>query len=93
MSYNEIKENLEEELQYYSDLKELTTSHLKEFCQNKEYPIEDRWNIFITSDLGVHENWEEFDEGGYEKEDYDEIIINLKEEILQMFIKSFTYDW
>jgi hypothetical protein len=117
------------------------TQKVKSFCQNKEYPLNVRWNLFIDSDFGEHEFYipnfktisierlQDFERHytiysidlielyedyisdklyednqytfKYSSEEYDNFIKNecdpltnlFKEEILQLFIKSFEYDW
>lgn len=41
----------------FNKQKEELTKKVKKYCQNKEYPLNDRWKLFIESDLGKHENW------------------------------------
>jgi len=115
--YEEIKIKLLNDLQYYFNILHETTFEVEDFVKNKEYPLEDRWEIFIESGLGNEESFmvyfksydiEEYlcrhdkyetiyiqniiDDSIDRKESL-ETINNLKEEILQMFIKSFEYDW
>lgn len=51
------------EINRYQDLKENTTKKVKEYVQNKENPLEERWNIFIASELGDHLSYYEEFEG------------------------------
>lgn len=123
--YEEIFDSLQ---LYYNVLHE-TKKELEIFVKNKNFPLEDRWKLFIESGLGEHKTWyqdfESYDINDflaererykhidveniidhindrkldYEDDDennvdyYDELIYNLKEEILQKFIKSFEYGW
>jgi hypothetical protein len=132
---------LKGELLLFNKQKQDLTQKVKSFCQNKEYPLDARWNLFINSDFGEHKNYiQHFDTidleylrdfykyeliesdylidiyFDYMSEDlYDNLDITcnygtdeyqlfiethvnpkidiFKEEILQLFIKSFTYDW
>lgn len=132
---------LKGELFIFNKQKKELTRKVKLFCQNKEYPLDDRWNLFINSDLGNHKNYiQDFaiidleylrDFNKYELVKSDDLIdmyfdylsddlydnLNMtcnygtdeyqsfiethvnpkvdafKEEILKLFIKSFTYDW
>lgn len=134
-------DHLNDELLLFNKQKEELTQKVKEFCQNKEHPIESRWKLFIESNLGEHENYyidfetieleylrdfnkyefvrcvdlidmykdhssdQLYDEleltcnyGTDEYEYFIKIEVNpkvdiFKEEILQLFVKSFTYDW
>ena len=99
----------------FNHQKEELTKKVEEYCQNKEYPLDKRWDLFIESDLGKHESWcidlnsVDLDNFYAEKDRYqffnvDDLIFwfddhaytnidEIKEELLQMFIKSFEYDW
>ena len=48
---------LKGELVTFSKQKEDLTQKVKSFCQNKEYPLDDRWKLFIESNLGEHQDW------------------------------------
>jgi len=48
---------LKEELTTFNKQKQDLTQKIKSFCQNKEYPLNDRWNLFIKSDLGEHQSY------------------------------------
>ena len=109
---------LKGELTLFNKQKEELTQKVKLFCQNKEYPLDDRWDLFINSNLGEHDscyidlksyNMDDFlayrDRHEYIEVDLiiefisdntvnpDDFIDSVKEELLQMFIKSFTYYW
>jgi len=106
---------LKGELVIFNKQKEDLTQKVKSFCQNKEYPLDDRWNLFIESDLGEHQSWyldlNSVDLYNYysNRERHQKIeskylifwldehaytnVNEIKEEILQLFIKSFEYDW
>lgn len=125
----------------FNHQKEELTKKVKEYCQNKEFPLDKRWSLFIDNDLGEHNSWiqdfetikieklanfnryelilsnnlvelyfdyisdELYNEleltCNYETNEYEHFIkteVNskvdvFKEEILQLFIKSFEYDW
>ena len=112
---------------------------IKEYCQNKNYPLDKRWELFIDSSFGFYERWHvDFDTVEIEQmrdfNRYEEVYANdlidlyfdyidaklhkelkeesdnmsdkffiknyvnpkvdiFKEEILEKFIRSFTYDW
>lgn len=52
---------LKGELTLFNKHKEELTKKVEEYCQNKEYPLDDRWNLFINSDFGKHsEYYKEF---------------------------------
>ena len=48
---------LKGELTLFNKQKEELTQKVKSFCQNKEYPLNERWNLFIDSDLGIHSRY------------------------------------
>lgn len=102
----------------FNHQKEELTKKVKEYCQNKEFPLDKRWDLFINSNLGEHDscyidlksyNMDDFlayrDRHEYIEVDLiiefisdntvnpDDFIDSVKEELLQMFIKSFTYYW
>jgi hypothetical protein len=41
----------------FNKQKEELTQKIKLFCQNKEYPLNERWNLFIDSNLGGHSEY------------------------------------
>ena len=41
----------------FNHQKEELTKRVKEYCQNKEFPLDKRWKLFIESDLGEHNGW------------------------------------
>lgn len=99
----------------FNNQKEELTKKVKEYCQNKEFPLDKRWDLFINSNLGEHDssyidlksyNMDDFlayrDRHEYIEVDWiiefisdnpDDFIDSVKEELLQTFIKSFTYYW
>lgn len=103
------------ELILFNKQKEELTQKVKKYCQNKEFPINERWDLFINSNLGKHDKWYidlesiNLDDFYCEKDKYQEFTVDdllfwiekheyenineIKEEILQLFIKSFTYNW
>ena len=103
---------LTSELILFNKEKLRLTQKVKECCQNKEYPLELRWKLFIKSDLGEHSGWcidlesINLDDFYAEKDKYQEFTVDdlifwieeheyenideIKEEILQLFVKSFT---
>lgn len=103
---------LQKRLELFNKAKENIKSDLKKFVVDKSYPLNERWNLFIESDLGDDDVFIPFfksfdidhcrDFNRYELISVEEILENLeteeeennfKEEILQMFIKSFIFDW
>ena len=48
---------LKGELTLFNKYKEELTKKVKEYCQNKEYPLDDRWNLFINSNFGKHKEY------------------------------------
>lgn len=99
----------------FNNQKEELTKKVKEYCQNKEFPLDKRWDLFIESDFGKHEGWcidlnsINLDNFYAQKDRHQTFIVDdlifwlsdhaytnideIKEELLQMFIKSFEYDW
>ena len=133
---------LTSELILFNKEKLRLTQKVKEYCQNKENPVDKRWSLFISSNFGEHNsfiqrfksickiekfveldryqhvncNWLIDSYKDYLSEQlYDELELTcdndtneyfnfiktevdpkvdiFKEEILQLFVKSFTYDW
>lgn len=103
---------LQKRLELFNKAKENIKSDLKKFVADKSYPLNERWNLFIESDLGNNDifipSFKSFDIdhygdfNKYELVSVEKILENLeteeeennfKEEILQMFIKSFIFDW
>ena len=106
---------LKGELTLFNKQKEELTQKVKSFCQNKEYSLDDRWNLFIKGNFGEHQGWyinlnsidldkfySNLDRYVFITTDYiidwldDHAYTNIdevKEEILQLFIKSFIFDW
>lgn len=106
---------LQKRLELFNKAKENIKSDLKKFVVDKSYPLNERWNLFIESDLGDNDvfmsSFESFDINSYYYRNFNryELISvkkmletlkleeeeenNFKEEILQMFIKSFIFDW
>ena len=48
---------LKGELTLFNKHKEELTKKVEEYCQNKEYPLDDRWNLFINSNFGKHKEY------------------------------------
>ena len=51
------KIKLELVIQGYKLLTEDLTKKVKEFVQNKDFPLDERWKIFSNSNLGESENY------------------------------------
>ena len=100
---------------------------VKDYVQNKDFPLDERWEVFENSDLGDHEIYyvdfksinlvdiyelnryeivnvidkvqniiEDYEYCLENKEEYRftlEQINDLKEEVLEEFVKSFKFDW
>ena len=41
----------------FNHQKEELTKKVKEYCQNKEFPLDKRWSLFIDSDFGEHSKY------------------------------------
>lgn len=114
-----LYQNFISKLKNFELSKNILTIEIKNYVQDTTQPLDERWNIFITSNLGEDESWY-LDLQSYDLENFysdwnisrhrcvdvsdiidyltdlevnSEIINNVKEEILKLFIKSFTYDW
>jgi hypothetical protein len=46
-----------EVIQRFKERRDKTKNLVKEFCQDKSIPLEERWEVFITSGLGDHDSW------------------------------------
>lgn len=41
----------------FNQAKDNLYNEVKKYCQNKEIPLDDRWDIFCGADLGDHFSW------------------------------------
>ena len=48
---------MKDELESFLDLKESVASNLKEWVKDKSIPLEERWELFIKSGLGVYDSF------------------------------------
>lgn len=111
-------------LEGYDLLTQDLTQKVKKFVRDKNIPLDDRWDIFVFSQLGESDNYivrlnsydmddyleykqrhetidltDFVEEYLYERLDDDdeeinsEIVNAVKEEILDLFIKEFKFDW
>lgn len=105
--------DLQKRIELFNKAKKSIKSDLKKFVIDKSYPLNERWDLFIESDLGDIDSYVPdfnfFDITQYGRDfnryelvsverisqnlDTDEEENSFKEEILQMFIKSFIFDW
>ena len=106
--------DLQKRIELFNKAKESIKSDLKKFVVDKSYPLNERWDLFIESDLGdddkympytnffdithkYQSNFKKYElafvEGISKNLDTEEKENSFKEEILQMFIKSFIFDW
>ena len=61
--------------------KEELTQKVKSFCQNKEYPLNERWNLFIDSNFGEYKYWYAEFEGINSNRYYDDFNIEKYETV------------
>ena len=72
---------LKGELVIFNKQKEELTKKVKSFCQNKEYPLDDRWNLFINSNFGEHKSWHAKFEGINSDRYYNDFYIEKYETV------------
>lgn len=72
---------LKGELILFNKQKEELTQKVKSFCQNKEHPLSDRWNLFIGSDLGKYKEFYIEFEGINSDRYYDDFYIEKYETV------------
>ena len=72
---------LKEELTLFNKQKEELTQKVKSFCQNKEYSLDERWNLFIDSDFGEHSKYYEKFKGIDSDLYYDDFYIEKYENV------------
>lgn len=69
----ELKELIDDLNQRKSDLE----NQVKSVCQDKTLSLDERWELFVVSDFGIHKNWYE-DFEGIDNNDYNRYeFINL----------------
>lgn len=103
-----------EEIEEYLLHKRILENTLKKYVTDKEIPLQQRWDLFLLSDLGeefyhvptlksynlydfchtIGQEWQKFTSleiiDFLKEEDASfELIKNVKEELLELFIKSF----
>lgn len=63
----ELKKLIDDLNQRKSDLE----NQVKSVCQDKTLPLDERWELFVVSDFGIHKNWcedfEEIDNSAYNR--------------------------
>ena len=72
---------LKGELTLFNKQKEELTQKVKSFCQNKEYSLDDRWNLFISSNFCEPECWYAEFEGINSDRYYDDFNIEKYETV------------
>ena len=72
---------LKGELTLFNKHKEELTKKVKEYCQNKEYPLDDRWDLFINSNFGKHKEYYVEFEGINSNRYYDDFYIEKYETV------------
>jgi hypothetical protein len=106
---------MKEKIEKFLKLKKDLTSELKKWVKDKSIPLEERWDVFVDSELWendcyiIHSDVLDLDRCysnmdrhetinvewilEYFSDEPKEKLDKFKEEILENFIYSFTYDW
>lgn len=120
-----MKNELLNKIKEFNSIKEGLTKLVKCYVQDTNYPLEERWSVFINSELGneltsiyylkSYDISKIFD-GDYRHEtifanallgaiddcmcdenfsdkEIGQKLLEVKEELLSQFVKSFKYDW
>lgn len=73
--------DLQKRIELFNKAKENIKSDLKNFVVDKSYPLNERWDLFIESDLGEHTNYYAEFEGINSDRYYDDFYIEKYETV------------
>lgn len=91
----DLKTKLVFEIQLFKDHYNELLDSIKTYCQNTDYPLSDRWDIFLLSGMGDHYPYiQRFHPlvSAYTDEVAELVLADFKEVVLQNFIQSFIFN-